>query len=101
MQGYQVLEASNGVEALEVAGDGETIDLLFTDMVMPLMSGRKLAEEFRQLQSETKVIYASGYTADSQFLDEVLEEGGVFLQKPITPEELTLKVREVLDKRIP
>ncbi len=98
-QGYSVLEAANGVEALAVAEEysGEDIHLLLTDVVMPEMGGRELADRFMTTRPRTKVLYCSGYTDDVFFNDGVLEHETAFLPKPFSPPALALKVREVLD----
>jgi two-component system cell cycle sensor histidine kinase/response regulator CckA len=96
--GYNVLEAADGVDALAQA-DAHTgaIDLLLTDVVMPNMSGRDLAERFRGVRPDTKILYTSGYT-DGAIADEgVLAPGTEFIQKPFSFAELTNKVRSVLD----
>jgi len=97
-QGYTVLEAPNGDAALRVAEkhDGP-IHLLLTDVVMPLLSGRQMAEQLVRVRPDTKVLYASGYTDDSVVRHGVLELGTAYLQKPFSPESLAHKVREVLD----
>jgi two-component system, cell cycle sensor histidine kinase and response regulator CckA len=100
--GYTVLEAYHGAEALRVAIRHEgPIHLLLTDVVMPLMSGRQLADKLTALRSEMKIIYMSGYT-DYTIADHgILEPGTMFLQKPFTLGLLVSKVREVLDSNHP
>jgi len=96
--GYTVLEARHGEEALRVCEQHEgTIHLMVTDVVMPEMSGRELAERLALLQPEMKVLYISGYTHNAIASHGVLEPGIAFLQKPFTPDALVCKVREVLD----
>jgi PAS domain S-box-containing protein len=98
-QGYRVLTASQGEEALEVckAYTGP-IHLLVTDVVMPKMSGRELAKRVGQFHPETRVMYMSGYTDDAIVHFGVLDEGMEYVQKPFTVDGLARRVREVLDK---
>jgi hypothetical protein len=96
--GYEVMEARNGPEALaRSAGHSGIIDLLLTDVVMPHMSGPELAERLRAARPAMKVLCMSGYTDDSVFRHGVLDRHFAYIQKPITPDSLTQKVREVLD----
>src|SRR5437016_2581872 len=96
--GYTVLEARHGIEAqvLSIHHPGP-IHLLITDVVMPQMSGREIAEQLTSEHPETKVLYMSGYTDDAVVRHGVLAAHMAFLQKPFTPESLARKVREVLD----
>ncbi|MGH7366776.1 MAG: ATP-binding protein, partial [Candidatus Rokuibacteriota bacterium] len=98
MSNYVVLEARQGAEALEVSNrHAGAIHLLVTDVVMPQMSGRELAQRLATLRPELKVLYMSGYTDDAIVRHGVLAAGIAFLSKPFTPNALALKVREVLD----
>jgi nitrogen-specific signal transduction histidine kinase len=97
-QGYRVLEAPEGEEALFICGKyKEPIHLLVTDVVMPGMSGRELSERLIALRPEIKILYMSGHTNSAIFQQGVLEPGVILLQKPFTLEGLARKVREVLD----
>ena len=99
-KGYHVLQATDGAAAIELArahrGD---IRLLVTDLVMPGMTGRDLAERLTAGRPNLRVLFMSGYTDDAVIRQRVLEEGAPFLQKPFTPRALATKVREVLDGR--
>jgi len=96
--GYRVLEATNGVEALTVARQtSEPIDLLLTDVVMPEMGGRELAQVLKQERPDTRVLFTSGYPDSGGMALDVAESGVPYLPKPYTPNELAEKVREVLD----
>ena len=97
-QGYRVLEASNGEEALRVVKShaGEHIHLLLTDLVMPQMGGKELAEELKTLRANTKVLLTSGYSNDLVFQNGELGDNVSFIQKPFMPADLVAKVQEVL-----
>jgi two-component system CheB/CheR fusion protein len=99
-QGYTVLEAREASEGLEFCRSHPgRIDLLLTDVVMPgAVNGRELAAEAVSIQKEMRVVLMSGYTSDALVLDG-LDHGGMFLRKPFTLQQLTRKVREVLDAR--
>lgn len=95
--GYEVLEASNGEQALEVIrGHRDSIDLLITDMVMPHMGGRELVDRLRAQGRDLKILYISGYTDDSTVYAAELPPGSAFLQKPFTLSALLEKVRVLL-----
>jgi len=97
-RGYTVLEAGRGEEALAVSEQHQgPIHLLLTDVVMPGMSGRELAERLGSKRPELKVVYMSGYTDDAIVRHGLLEQATAFIQKPFTPSSLARKVREVLD----
>ena len=99
--GYHVLEAKHGPEALILGRrHSGAIHLMLTDVVMPQMSGRDLAEQLTPLRRDMKVLYMSGYTDDAIVHHGVLEEGTAFIGKPFTPDALTRKVREVLDAAV-
>ena len=96
--GYSVLEVRSGKEAFQVSGRHKgSINLLVTDVVMPGMSGRELAERLAPYRPDMKVLYMSGHTDDAIVRHGVLEEKVAFLQKPFTPTVFLRKVREVLD----
>jgi PAS domain S-box-containing protein len=100
--GYHVLDAPQGDEAVRRAGQyGGRIDLLVTDVVMPQLGGRGVAERLQQLHPELKVLYLSGYTDDAVVRHGVLEKNMPFLQKPFSPAALAQRVREVLDTPLP
>ncbi|MFN8456032.1 MAG: response regulator [Anaerolineae bacterium] len=98
--GYTVLEANNGGEALRLcAHQNGSIQLLLTDVVMPGMNGRMLADRLKAAQPGLKVIYMSGYTDDAIIQHGVLDAGAIFIQKPFTTDALIRRVRETLDRQ--
>ena len=98
--GYTVLEAADGRKAVQLAESHQgPIDLLISDVVMPYLGGRQLAERLVALKPDLKVLFSSGYTDDAIVRHGVLQAEFAFLQKPFTPTALAQKVREVLDDR--
>jgi PAS domain S-box-containing protein len=101
--GYTMWAAANGIEALSLKQQRHVghIDLLFTDVVMPHMSGKELADRVRSLNPHTKILFTSAYTENSIVHQGVLDKDVALLQKPFTPSALARKVREVLDQPSP
>ena len=98
MNGYEVVEASNGVEAISVfEAQEKPVDLMVTDLVMPQMGGRDLAKHVVPKNPNLKVLFLSGYTDSAVLRQGRLEPGSFFLQKPFTPAELAHKARQALD----
>lgn len=98
MNGYEVLEAANGDAALSICKhQTEPIHLLITDVIMPEMSGRELADQLAKLRPEMKVLFMSGYTDNAIIHQGVLDAGANFIQKPFPTDALARKIREVLD----
>jgi PAS domain S-box-containing protein len=97
--GYTVLAKANGIEALslETQRAGGRVDLLLTDVVMPHMSGRELADRVRALYPHTKILFTSAYTENAIVHQDTLDKGVALLQKPFTPSALANKLRAVLD----
>jgi PAS domain S-box-containing protein len=99
-QGYRVIEAADGAVAMQIAVAHEgVIHLLLTDVVMPGMNGRELAQRISEIRPHTKVLYMSGYTENVLGRNGTLDEGIRLLQKPFTLRDLKAKVREILDTR--
>ncbi|MEJ7849045.1 MAG: PAS domain S-box protein [Pyrinomonadaceae bacterium] len=96
--GFNVLQAENGLAALALfEKDKPEIDLLLTDVVMPQMGGRELAEKLREKIPDLRVLFTSGYTDDAVVRHGILDTGANFIQKPFTLDALLKKVRELLD----
>jgi PAS domain S-box-containing protein len=97
-QGYTVMQAAHGAAALELLESATApIDLLLTDLIMPHMGGRELAERVRELRPQLKVLFTSGYTEDVIVQNRLLDHHIVLLHKPFTRAALAAKVRETLD----
>jgi CheY-like chemotaxis protein len=97
--GYQVLQAVNGQDGLRVAREhkGSPIELVLTDVAMPQMSGRVMAEWLKASYPDIRILFTSGYTNDPNALDDALDDDVGFLAKPYTIAELSAKVRGLLD----
>ena len=97
--GYSVIEAPSGMNALAIVEQRSrpSIDLLFTDVIMPELNGKQLSERILEFYPETRVLFTSAYTGNAIVHHGVLNEGVTLLQKPFTPSALANKVREVLD----
>jgi signal transduction histidine kinase len=100
LQGYSVLRANNGKDALRIVREhkGFPISLVVTDVIMPLMSGKVMAEWLKTVYPDLKILFTSGYTDDALSQHGVLEPGVEFLAKPYAPATLALRVRAMLDK---
>jgi PAS domain S-box-containing protein len=99
--GYEVLEAPDGLSALKTAeGSRQPIHLLLTDLVMPGLGGRELADRLSAVHPKLKTLYISGYTDDVAFRHGAFGVRAAFLQKPFSPEGLSHKVRELLDAHL-
>jgi signal transduction histidine kinase/ActR/RegA family two-component response regulator len=96
--GYTVVQASDGEQALEMLVIQPRIDLLFTDIVMPGINGRILADKARDQRPELKILYTTGYTRNAIVHNGMLDPGVSFLAKPFTLDQLAAKVRQVLDE---
>jgi two-component system, cell cycle sensor histidine kinase and response regulator CckA len=98
--GYKVIEAEDGPEALDLIRNGKIgqIDLLLTDVIMPKMDGKELADQLRSSRPNIKVLFTSGYTDETISYHGILGPDIAFLQKPFTSPSLAKKVREVLNK---
>jgi CheY-like chemotaxis protein len=98
-EGYRVLQAADGEEALEVlARRGRDVRLVLSDLAMPCVDGRTMDERLGEARPGLPVLFMSGYPEDDVRRRGMLEEGRPFIQKPFTPRDLARKVREVLDQ---
>jgi PAS domain S-box-containing protein len=95
--GYRVIEASDGEDAIEKFKQNADIDLVIIDSVMPRKNGREAYEEIHRIDPHTKVIFASGHARDIVFLKGIADREFDFISKPLSPNALLQKVREVLD----
>jgi CheY-like chemotaxis protein len=101
-QGYQVLEARDGADALrQLAVHRTPVDLLLTDIILPGMSGRELAERIHDTRPEIPTLFASGYSDDVVLQEQLIAHDAAFLPKPFTKESLVRRVRDLLDARAP
>ncbi len=99
-RGYEVIEAVDGRDAIEkFTVNRDRINLMILDVVMPEKSGREVYEEIKRIRSDIKVLFTSGYTSNIIQQKGVLDEGINFISKPVSPDELLIKVREVLEER--
>jgi CheY-like chemotaxis protein len=96
--GYTVVTAGGGSEALRRLQDGLRPDLLLTDIVMPELNGRQLADSALKILPSLKVLYMTGYTRNAVVHNGMLDPGTNFIQKPFTIDQLGAKVRTVIDK---
>ena len=95
--GYRVLEANNGADALRVCeNEAAPVDLIVTDLVMPEMGGTELARKIRETQPDARILFTSGYTEDAVVRQSLLSAGEEFIEKPFTPATLAKKARQLL-----
>jgi len=97
--GYAVLESESAAAALRVLDDRSDIKLLFTDVVMPDVDGKTLADEAVRRRPGLKVLYTTGYTPNAVVHGGVLDPGVQFLTKPFTLEQVGAKIRAILDRK--
>ncbi|MHA1675386.1 MAG: PAS domain S-box protein [Promethearchaeota archaeon] len=97
-KGYCIYQASNGEEAIRLANSlPKSVDLVITDLMMPIMGGKELAIKFNERHPSSKILFMSGYTDDMGMITDIAEKSLPFLQKPFTPHDLLQKIRLVLD----
>ena len=95
--GYVVISAPGGADAIRALAEQPTVDMLFTDIVMPEMNGRQLADAALDMQPGLKILFTTGYTRNAVVHNGMLDAGVAFLPKPFSIAQLSVKVREVLD----
>lgn len=96
--GYSVMVASDGQEGVEVYRNyGKGIHLIISDVIMPRKNGRQVYDEIKELNSDAKVLFMSGYAADILDSRIIMENGNNFIAKPMRPQDLLGKIREILD----
>jgi CheY-like chemotaxis protein len=97
--GYEVIEATDGEDAIKILHTHkDKIQLSLLDVIMPKKDGKVVYEEIKKLSPQMKVIFISGYATDILHKKGIIEEGINFISKPMSPDELLIKVREVLDR---
>jgi len=97
--GYRILLAGDGDEALNMARQKGPVDLLLTDVIMPKMNGRQLADIFKRDYPGVKIVFMSGYTDETITRQGVLTAGDILIEKPLSPAQLTCRLREILDQK--
>jgi CheY-like chemotaxis protein len=97
--GYNVIAAASGPEAIEIAAQADrSIDLLMTDVVMPRMNGRELADRLTASRPDLRVLFTSGYPSDTVVRHGIAEARTAFIEKPYLPDDLARMVRDILDR---
>jgi CheY-like chemotaxis protein len=100
--GYGVIEAVDGKDAVDKFIEfDKRIDLVIIDAIMPKKNGKQACDEMRIIRPDLQVLFVSGYTRDIFAEDNVFDENAAFVQKPVLPNELLAKIRELLDKQAP
>jgi PAS domain S-box-containing protein len=100
-EGYQTVVAGDGREALRIIEQGSSrVDLVITDVAMPAMNGRELAQQLKRIRPDLPVLFISGYTDDEMVRRGLIEPDNPFLSKPFTPEVLASKVRQLIDQAV-
>ena len=100
-EGYEVLEASDGQQALVVIEGAPRVDLVITDVAMPGLNGRELADRLKLSRPGLPVLFMSGYTDDEMVRRGLIDPDHPFLGKPFSPEVLAAKVRQMIDQALP